>query len=312
MSQDRHETLHLLVNLASGRGGGASLAELAETRCAEAGKRLVLHAPSSPNGLVRMAEQALIAARNESGVVAAAGGDGTVRTVAQVLYGSEVPLAVMPVGTFNFFARNHHIPEDVEGALQVALSGRPQPVTLGEVNGQVFLINASFGLYARAIQEREGRTSRFGRNRLVVIASTAASILAGHRSLRLELEVDGTARELRTPTVFVGNNALQLRHVALDVARCMKEHRLAVVVMRPVGSWGLLRLTVRGLLRMLEQEESLESFCADTLVVQHRRLGMSVALDGEILRIKPPLRFRSRPQAIRLMMPADSTGAGDE
>jgi diacylglycerol kinase family enzyme len=39
---------------------------------------------------------------------------------------------------------------------------------------------------------------------------------------------------------------------------------------------------------------------------------MSVALDGEILRIKPPLRFRSRPQAIRLMMPADSTGAGDE
>ncbi len=250
-----------------------------------------------------MAERALRAARSQGGVVLAAGGDGTVRTLVQILAGTDVPLAVVPTGTFNYFARNHGIPEDPEQAVKIALSGVPEPVSLGEVNGEFFLINASLGLYARVIQERESRISRFGRNRLLAIASTATSLISGHRPLRLELNVDGQSREVRTPLVFVGSNALQLRNVALDVARCAQQGRLAVVVLKPVGTWELMRMTIRGLLRKLQDEESLISFCAESVEVRRHRRRVAVALDGEVVRIAPPLRFRYRRDAVLLVKP---------
>lgn len=304
--------LHLIANRASGSGEGPRLEELAAERCRELGRELVIHVPDSPAGLAQVAERARRAAQADGGVVIAAGGDGTVRTVAQVLAGSKVPMAVVPIGTFNFFARNYRIPEDMEGALEVALHGQPQAVNLGQVNGHVFLVNASFGLYAKAIAERERSTSRFGRNRAVVIASTVISMLRGHPVMDVELETAGVSQRVRTPMVFVGNNALQLKDVSLDVARCMGDGRLAVVVLRPVGWWGMLKLTLNGLLRMLSQEQSLESFCAHRVLIRRRRGRVRVALDGELLRLETPLEFRAWDDALQLMSPPPAAEAAEE
>ena len=299
--------LHLVANRASGSGEGGGLAERLQARCAELGRTLTLHA-AERGGLSAAAAAAHAAAKRDGGVVVAAGGDGTVRTVAQELAGDSVPLAVVPVGTFNFFARNHAIPEDTEAALDVVLHGVPKAVTLGEVNDQIFLVNASFGLYAKAIARRERDTSRFGRNRAVVIASTVLSLLRGHPTMEVELDTGDEAQRVRTPMVFVGNNALQLKDVALDVARCMRDGRLAVVVLRPVGVWRMLRLAFFGLTRALHREESLGSFCADRLRVSPRRGRIRVALDGELLKLPTPLIFRSRPAAIRLIVPPADEG----
>jgi len=296
--------LHLIANARSGRGRGPELIELARRRCEQAGRKLVVHAPRDPADLAEQARQARQAARRDQGVVIAAGGDGTIRTVANELADSDVPMAVVPIGTFNFFARNHHVPEDMEGALDVALNGTPSFVTLGEVNGEHFLVNASIGLYARAIREREQRTSRFGRHRIVAIISTVLSILSGHRALDVELDIDGHREHVHTPTIFVGNNALQLRHVSLDVARCMQQKRLAVVTMKPVRTLGLLRLALFGLMRRLQQESSLQGWCARTLTVSTRRhKRIAVAVDGEMLRVYSPLVFRSKPGALLLLKP---------
>jgi diacylglycerol kinase family enzyme len=300
--------LHLVANRASGSGEGGELAERLRTLCAEQGRTLTLHAADRGGDLSAAAAAAYAAAKRDGGVVVAAGGDGTVRTVAQALAGGSVPLAVVPVGTFNFFARNHAIPEDTEGALEVVLNGVPKAVTLGEVNEQVFLVNASFGLYAKAIARRERDTSRFGRNRAVVIASTVFSLLRGHPTMELELDTGDEAQRVRTPMVFVGNNALQLKDVALDVAHCMRDGRLAVVVLRPVGVWRMLRLAFFGLTGALHREESLESFCADRLRVSPRRRLIRVALDGELLKLPTPLTFRSCPAAIHLIVPPGGEG----
>lgn len=303
--------LHLIVNLKSGKGKGGECAERAEAVCRAQGREFQLHAPRRGRELAQMAQEARHAAERDGGVVAAAGGDGTVRSVAQALAGTDVPMAVIPIGTFNFFARTHGIPEDIDGALEIALNGRDGRATLGEVNGEMFLVNASIGLYAKAIREREKRTSRFGRSRLVAILSTVASIISGHRSINVQLDVDGTRTEMRTPTLFVGNNALQLHHVSLDVAQCMKEGRLAVVVMQPVGTWGLIRLTLYGLTRRLQREDALKSFCADTMTVRRPSgRAATVALDGEMLRMPTPLQFRSRRDVLRLMLPLAGTEPG--
>lgn len=83
--------------------------------------------------------------------VIVAGGDGTVRFVGRRLAGTDHPLAILPLGTFNNFASSLGIPTDLEAAIQVARHGRPTPATLGRVNGEPFLEAAAAGMFGAAI-----------------------------------------------------------------------------------------------------------------------------------------------------------------
>lgn len=296
--------LQLIVNRGSGSGDAERLVALARKLATTAGRVLTPHLVRSPRRLEATLRQAVSRAGSEGGTVVVAGGDGTIRSAAQLLAGGDVPLALIPAGTFNFFARNHAIPSDVESALQVALAGHCRAVDLGEVNGHCFLINASYGLYSRLIRAREDDTRRWGRHQLVALFATLRALVSSHPLHRLSMTLDDEPRELVTPMVFVGSNALQLRNVELEVARCVERHRLAVVVMRPVSRGDTLRLALRGLMRRLEQEQSLDTFCADRLTIEPRRAVVEVVLDGELLRLQTPLRFCVRRAALPLIVPA--------
>lgn len=294
--------LQLIVNRGSGSGDGEQLVTLARELAAAEGRQLTPQRVA-PRQLLATARRAIEQAKREGGIVVVAGGDGTIRSVAQLLVGSDVPLALIPSGTFNFFARNHAIPLQPEVALRVALAGHCRAVDLGEVNGQHFLINASYGLYSRLIRAREEHTRRWGRNQLVALWATLRALVSRHPLHRIDLTLDDERRELVTPLVFVGINALQLRNVELAVARCVEQHRLALVVMRPVSTSDMVRLALRGLMRRLEQEQSLDTFCADRLVLRPQRSTVELVLDGEHVRLPAPLEFRVRRAALRLIVP---------
>ncbi len=297
--------LQLIVNHGSGSGDGEQLVALARDMAAAAGRQLTPQRVP-PRQLLATAKRAIEQAKEEQGVVIVAGGDGTIRSMAQLMAGTDVPLALIPSGTFNFFSRNHAIPMEPEAALRVAFDGHCRTVDLGEVNGEVFLINASYGLYSRLIRSREEHTRRWGRHQLVALWATLRALISRHPLHRLDLTLDDERRELVTPLVFVGTNALQLRNVELDVARCVEQRHLAVVVMRPVSSLDMLRLALRGLLRRLEQEQSLDTFCVDRLSLRPRRNTVELVLDGERMRFSAPLEFRVRRAALRLIVPHDT------
>lgn len=295
--------LHLLANPKSGQGLGATLPEIGREVCRAHGAELIVHEVSSPSELDRKAREAIAAAKLDGGTVVAAGGDGTIRGVAQHVAGEDVAFAVVPCGTFNFFARTHRVPEDAHEAFRLALAGDLRPVRLGEFNGEVFLINASLGLYARAIREREARTRRWGRYRIVAILSTVMSLLGRHRLLKVDLVMGTHQHSTYTPMVFIGNNALQLRDLAMDVARCMKKDLLAAVMMKPLGKLEVLRILLRGLTKTLEKDESLETFCVDSLTIVTRRPSQTVALDGELFRMTSPFTIRALPKVLKMRLP---------
>ena len=286
---------HLIANKKSGKGRGGSLAEEAKTICDELGFDLKCYN-------IEDCDKAVDNAEKDGGVVIAAGGDGTIRGVAQVASGRNVKFAAVPCGTFNFFARTHKIPEDHLEAFRLALTGQVKPVRLGQVNEHIFLINASLGLYAKAIQEREMRTSRFGRNRLVVIISTLISFFSSHSLLRVDLGSEGKVVSLRTPMIFIGNNALQLRNLALDVAGCMKENMLGVVLMRPLTKIEVLRVIFRGFFKTLDDEKNMDTFCVDEMTIHTRKPYQLVALDGEMLLTQSPLKIKSLPGILNLVL----------
>lgn len=294
---------HLIANKKSGQGKGEKLAEEARTICNELGYELVEYPIENPGDIESKSQRAVDEAEKDGGVVIAAGGDGTIRTVAQIAHGRNVRFAAVPCGTFNFFARAHGIPEDHLEAFRVALSGDPKPVRLGKVNGHVFLINASLGLYSKIIRNREKHTSRFGRHRLVAIISSILSLFSRHLLLKVDLVAGGKITSLRTPMIFIGNNALQLRDLAMDVAQCMKQNLLGVVLMKPISKLETLRIIFRGIFKTLNNEKRLSTFCVDEMTIYTRRRFHQIALDGEILHTTSPLRIEAAPGVLNLVKP---------
>ncbi|MGC4115265.1 MAG: diacylglycerol kinase family protein [Myxococcales bacterium] len=140
----------IVLNAGSGSDDAQAVRETIEHAFLDAGRQHTLLLVDQPGKLAEQARRAVYQARATNGVVVAAGGDGTINTVAQAALEHGLPFGVIPQGTFNYFSRTHGIPSDVEEAVQVLLQAPPQPVQVGLVNDHVFLVNASLGLYPRS------------------------------------------------------------------------------------------------------------------------------------------------------------------
>ena len=103
------------------------------------------------------------------------------------------------------------------------------PVQVGKVNGRVFLVNASVGLYPQLLENREAWKQKLGRSRAVAFASGLATLLRSQIQLQLEIESEGQVIALRTPTLFV----TLPRHDARAVSRALADRD----VLAPAGTF---------------------------------------------------------------------------
>lgn len=237
------------------------------------------------------------------GAIVAAGGDGTVNAAVNAARGAGVPLGLLPMGTFNHFACEHGVPLEPAAAAGVLITGAARPVAMGELNGRLFFNIAGFGLYTQAIRGRDRATRRFGSYRVVAVASAVGTLLAGREPFTVHTVADDTAATVRTSTVLVFCNSLQLEALGLDLERCTRVGALAVALLRPTRLRDRLRLLLRFSLKQLDADGRVQSFCATDFEVRSARREIDVVIDGEIVRLRQPLRFRAAPDAVRLIVP---------
>jgi diacylglycerol kinase family enzyme len=263
--------------------------------------------------LSAIAQQAAATVSERRSVLVAVGGDGTVNTVAHAAHAQGCALGVLPQGTFNYFARTHGIPVDAVQALQTLLASEPVPVQVGLINGNVFLVNSSLGLYPELLQDREAFKARFGRSRMVAFGSALVTMLGGvHRVLRLRIERDTDRRDISTTTLFIGNNRLQLEQVGLAQASALDQGCMAAVILRPVGVLAMLWLLLRGSFGTLGEINTVESFQFHRMVVRPRLgwdgMKVKVAFDGEVGWMRTPLEFKVSATPLYLIKPMTSDG----
>ncbi|MBV7481871.1 diacylglycerol kinase family protein [Bordetella sp. BOR01] len=302
------EPFFIVQNTGSGRDNVRDVQDTIRRVLDAAGRRYELIPVDDGRQLPAAAQDAVERARQQGGVVVAAGGDGTLSAVAQVVLGAGLPFGILPQGTFNYFGRTYGIAQDTEAAARNLVAAQPQPVQVGLVNGQVFLINASLGLYPQLLEDREAYKQRYGRSRSVALWSALVTLARAHRQLAIQLEHEGKSRMLRTPTVVVGNNALQLEQVGIAEAGELASGRLVAMGVRPVGTLALYGLVLRGWLSRLGDADHVFSFGFDRLTVRigrgHRRV--KVAMDGEIHWLDTPLEFTVSPQPLLLLVPPEA------
>jgi diacylglycerol kinase family enzyme len=293
---------YLLANTKSGKGEGSDIPELAQKLCDEYGIQLInASAANSKEEFEADIKKAVASAKDDGGVVIAAGGDGTVRSVAQFALEAQVRFAAVPIGTFNFFARTHQIPENHEDALRLALTGQVKPVQVGVFNDLVFLNNASLGIYARSIKDREERTKIWGRNRMVVSISTGLSLFSRQKLLRADFETPQGAAHFDTPMIFLCNNDLQLEALSLPLNLCTEKGQLALVLMKPVTKLSIARILIRTFTGKLGEDQDLDSYCVKNLTISTARKSQDVALDAELYHLTSPFKVEVSAQKLQLI-----------
>ena len=291
--------LALIVNSRSGGGNAHTAAERIVGLYRAAGVEPAVHAAQGAE-LGELTKHALAAGAK---LVVAAGGDGTVSTVAGALAGTAAALGVIPLGTLNHFARDLGIPLDVAAAVVNTLQGRPRLVDAGEVNGRLFLNNSSIGLYPAMVYRRAKQQRRLGRGKWQAMLWAAHTVLSSHPFMDLTLELDGVSHRRRTPFVFVGNNVYEMEGFDIGRRARLDAGMLSVYLTQRTGRRRLLGLGLRALAGRLKQARDFEGATTARLRIESRHARVLVATDGEVATFEMPLEYRIRPQALRVMGP---------
>ncbi|UNT62549.1 diacylglycerol/lipid kinase family protein [Acinetobacter towneri] len=238
-----------------------------------------------------------------SGVVVAAGGDGTLNAVAAKLKGTNIPMGILPLGTFNYVARLLNIPLDLIDAAQVIATGTTRAVHVAQINQHIYLNNASLGLYPLFIQKRERYNQYLGRLPLHAYTSGLDVLIRDRKELKLKIAVDGKLYPLKTPLIFFGNNQLQLSELNLRIAQAAEQGKVAGVVVAKSDKLTLFKILWQMIQGKLDQASDIYSFSADQVVIHSTQTQLTVAIDGEIVKMRPPLHISVQKNALNIKVP---------
>ena len=296
-----------LLNVMAGSIEGSSGKEIREmVRSALAARGIVCEVEVLPGGkLAHAASRALQKAqRNEIDAIIAGGGDGTIHTVAAVLAGTGVKLGILPFGTLNHFAKDLGIPMELEGAVDVIAAAHAVNIDVGEVNGIVFVNNSSIGVYPYMVLDRQ-RLRRRGLQKWAAVALAGLHMLRMFPIRRLRVRAEGWVEPCRTPSLFVGNNKYTLNLRALRKRERLDKGELWFYIVKHQTRLSLLWFTLRSLLGLSDTERDLRVFGAKRAEVSARRRKkrLAVALDGEVVFLRPPLHYRIRGGELRVYAP---------
>jgi diacylglycerol kinase (ATP) len=233
-------------------------------------------------------------------VVMAAGGDGTVRAVAESLRGSGVPIGLLPSGTGNLLARNLNLTlSDIPDSIVTALSGKDRKIDLGVVEiehpdgtkiKKVFLVMAGLGLDAQMIVNTDDELKK--RVGWLAYVDAIRKALRDSNRLRIRYRLDGGPQKvLSAHTVLIGNCGSLPANILLLPEAAVDDGIFDIIALRPEGFFGWVQVWIKivwenGVLRRTQAGRK--------LMGEHKPVRTLRYLKGSelILRLERPEEFQ--------------------
>ncbi len=226
----------------------------------------------------------------------AAGGDGTINHVVQPLVNTDAALGVIPIGTYNHFARDLGIPLDWRQALEIALGSASQQIDTARANDRYFVNNLSMGLYPELVARREERGRDYPRWKARLWGMYATFRKYPHVTLTIETEHHQEV--IRTHVFMVSNNRYDLSRIGVEAPReRMTEGRLSVYWLPHIGRVALMRFAGHYLAGRVHETPGFRSFRTLRMRVQSRK-ELRVGIDGELFEMTTPLVITIVPQSL--------------
>jgi YegS/Rv2252/BmrU family lipid kinase len=231
------------------------------------------------------------------------GGDGTIGAAASALIGTETKLGILPLGTLNHFARDLGLPADLGEAAKVIAAGKARRVDVAAMNGRIFINNSAIGLYPLMVVDRDAQRERLGRSKRLAMLVASIRTLVRFRHQRLTLTINEEKARIDTPLLFVGNNDYRIDLGGAGRRESLDDGELCVLVMRKKTRRGLIAASVRALLGKSRSDDMVRIDDVERLRVDSHRSHLAVSLDGEVVRSAPPLDYKIRKAALRVIAP---------
>lgn len=295
------EPLIVLINREGGAASsaGPNLLDTVSAAFAKAGALVDIH--TLPGRELHVAMERAAASHRR---VVVAGGDGTIASAAQVLAGTQVELAVLPLGTLNHFARDLGIPTILDDAANLAVNGSSSPVDLGKVNERLFINNASVGLYPTMVRDRDRIRHRLHLPKWLASVPASWGTLSQMRHHRMRIDMGDGVAPIVTPLLFVGNNRYSLERGAVGCRDSLSDGTLAVYAVSHMTRLSLLWFGVRATLGLADHAQDFE-IVGDCQKMSVRSSGstIEIGLDGEVQQMSLPLTFSIQVGALNVVAP---------
>lgn len=234
--------------------------------------------------------------------VVVAGGDGTITCAASTLIDGDIPLAILPCGTMNLFAKDLLLPiDDLNAAIAVIAGGHVREVDVGDVNGSIFLCASMLGLPARL-----GRTREESRGSVWRTWARMARALRRHllrtRRLRATLTADGSVIPARAAALTVTVNPIDHTSGRSFGRTQLSGGQFGIYILDSFGLRELWALAMR--VTFGRRDNAVREYEAKEIDITGRNSATWVMNDGELNLLTPPLRYRLHPRALRVVVPA--------
>ncbi len=258
--------------------------------------------PSFIADMGSLPERVAAAAKMRPDAVVVAGGDGTVAGAAPTLINGDIPLAILPCGTMNLLARDLALPiNDLTAAIDVVAHGRVRNVDVGEVNGHFFLCASMLGLPARLGRTREEARGSIWRISIRMARAIWRNLLRT-RHLHMTLMADGQVIPARAAALTITVNLLDDATGRRFGRAQLTGGRFGIYILDTFGLRALLALALRVMFG--RRDVAVREHAATEIDITGNNRAVWVMNDGELNLLVPPLRYRIRRGALRVLVPA--------
>jgi diacylglycerol kinase family enzyme len=252
----------------------------------------------------KLADVARDALDSDLNAIIGGGGDGTINTIANAIIHGHKPFGVLPLGTHNHFAKDLNVPLGLDDAIRALANGTVSEIPVAEVNGRIFVNFSAIGLHPRVVLDRESQRQRTGRGKMPATMFATARQLLALPVQRVSLSSRGHTFATRTPSVIICNNPHQMKVFGVENASVPERGLLNVyVTTRPTRRtllWQLLRAATNNI---HENTRNLETMALPEMRIDSRRRHVAVSIDGEVVDLKTPLRYRIHERPLKVLVP---------
>ncbi|MBV8154227.1 MAG: YegS/Rv2252/BmrU family lipid kinase [Candidatus Eremiobacteraeota bacterium] len=232
--------------------------------------------------------------------VVSAGGDGTLtRAIARAL-ALNVPIGIVPLGTFNDLARTLELPSDVSAACAVIGAGHTRAIDVAQVNGVYYASEASIGVSSRIARiQTTQEKQRFG---MLAVIATALQAFRYARPMHVDVHFDGRQERFKTVQLTVANShrfggVFNVADAAIDDGWL---DLYSVDIRNAAEAFAVARAVLRGVPR---DTPGLRTYRSTKFRV-HTRRGHHITADGEPAG-KTPATFHILTKALRVYTPEE-------
>ena len=226
------------------------------------------------------------------------------RTAGAMALEADKPLAILPAGTMNLYARALKIPLDLDVAVSALAAGDLGKSDIGRANGRPFLHQFSIGFHSRMVAERNSYNfaSKLGKIRASIVA--AIDTIRRPPSFPIEMNIDGREVSERISSLAVSNNPYGEGH--LPYADAVTSGKLGIYYARPSTAAANARMLADLTIGNVQNNPDIvqESGTRVRLSFPQKRKSAKAVIDGELVDLDPSVDIEILPGALKVILPA--------